>query len=63
MRMVSEGVKLQQCHGLLGTKDLNDWEARFVESLWYQSKQGKDTTQLTEKQIDRLEVLWSKHFS
>ena len=54
---------VQAVSGLMGTTDLNDWEENFVRSLIERTQNGKDTRSLTEKQIDRLEELFNKHFS
>ena len=61
--MTTLNTQLKQLAGLVGTKDLSDWEDGFVRSLLEKTKQGDDTRALTEKQIDRLEELHGKHFS
>lgn len=49
--------------GLQDTRDLTDWENGFVKSLVERTKNGDNTTRLTEKQIDRLQELYDKHFA
>jgi hypothetical protein len=48
--------------GLADTKDITDWENQFVKSLVERTRNGDNTTTLTDKQIERLEELHSKHF-
>jgi hypothetical protein len=62
MRHVSTTVMIQRLSGLLDTKDLNDWEQQFVTSL-QQRMQAGEVTKLSDKQVERLDELHSKHFS
>lgn len=62
MRQASLHVKVQQLEGLLGTSDLTDKETSFVESLVRQGA-TKDTTRLSDPQVEWLDDLWSKHFA
>lgn len=61
--MASLNVMVQRVAGLLDTKDLSDWEAGFVQSIADQTKDGTNTTSLSEKQITVLERLFKKHFA
>ena len=61
--MTSLNTQVMRVAGLLDTKDLTDWENRFVASIYEQTQNGKNTTSLTEAQIDVLERLHDKHFS
>jgi len=61
--MASLNRMVQAVSGLMDTSLLNDWEENFVRSLIERTQNGKDTRSLTEKQIDRLEELFNKHFS
>jgi len=54
---------VKQCSGMLGTNDLSQWEGDFIASLVDQTKNGDNTTSLTEKQIMVLERIFKKHFS
>ena len=47
---------------MVGTNDLSDWETRFVQSLIDRKKAGQ-VTSLSEKQLDVLVRLHSKHFA
>jgi hypothetical protein len=48
---------------MLGTNDLSQWEGDFIASLVDQTKNGDNTTSLTEKQITVLERIFNKHCS
>jgi len=48
-------MKAQVC-GMIGTKDLTQWETDFAESIEHRAN-------LTEKQEDVLEKIWRKHFA
>lgn len=61
--MTSLNTMVKRVAGLLGTDDLNDWEARFVGSVVEQTSNGDNTTSLTEPQVNVLERLHDKHFS
>lgn len=62
-RMISIGAKVQQIAGLLGTKDINEWESRFIASVYAWTEQGKSTTRLSCKQIEAIERIYEKHFA
>lgn len=63
-RLVSIGTKVEQIDGLRGTDDLNAWEESFVGSIVerYEAA-GRDSRVLSEKQIEAVERIWSKHFT
>lgn len=52
---------IRKLSAMLGTKDLNEWESNFVMSLERRMNAG-EVTMLTDKQIERLDELHSKHF-
>lgn len=60
--MVSTTVMIQRLEGLLGTKDLNDWETSFVRSLAQRMHAG-EVTKLSGDQVDKLDELHGRHFS
>ena len=60
--MVSTTKMIQRLEGLLGTKDLTDWEQRFVRSLADRMHAG-EMTKLTGEQVDKLDELHGKHFA
>ena len=61
--MTSIGIMIQRIKGLHGTKDVTDWESRFIGSVWCKTDQGKDTTCLSPKQIEIIERIHDKHFA
>lgn len=63
-RLVSIGTKIEQLDGLRDTKDLSEWESRFVTSILERYLvAGRDTRMFTGKQVDVIERIWGKHFS
>ena len=62
MAMLSTSQMIDRLAGMVGTKDLSDWETKFVQSLIDRKKAGR-VTSLSEKQLDVLVRLHSKHFA
>ncbi|MCY1215363.1 hypothetical protein D9M68_496000 [compost metagenome] len=60
--IVSTTTMIQRLEGLLGTKDLNDWEQQFVRSLAQRMHAG-EVTKLTGNQVEKLDELHGKHFA
>ena len=60
--MTAINTMVKRVSGLLGTNDLSPWEGDFVASIVNQTKNGDNTTSLTEKQLDLLERIFNKHF-
>lgn len=54
---------MERIHGLCETKDVSDWENKFIKSCWNFSKEGAVTSFLTSKQIEIVERIFNKHFS
>lgn len=61
--MPSVGSKLKQLEGLLGTKDLSEWEQRFVQNCLERSDQGRHTPELSGKQVEKIDDIWERHFA
>ena len=61
--MKSIGATIEQLSGMLGTDDLNEWETGFVESIVERIGDRKDTSRLSEKQVETAERIWRKHFA
>lgn len=61
--MASLNTMVRRVAGLADTKDVTDWENRFIKSVVAQTFNGDNTTSLTEGQIDSLERLHDRHFS
>ena len=53
---------VKKCCGLIGTKDVTDWEDDFLTNIAKQTKEGDDTTKLSEKQIDVIQRIHDKNF-
>jgi hypothetical protein len=62
-RLVSTNIKIKQLDGLLGTRDLNDWERGFVANTVAITQDGTQPGKLTEKQLERVDAMWEKHFA
>lgn len=62
-RLVSLATKIEQLQGLVGTKDLNAWETRFVGDMQNFIQPGASITALSEKQMGTVERLWARNFS
>ena len=60
--MTSTTTMIRRLEGMLGTKDLSEWEQGFVETLVERLEAGQ-VTQLTERQVEILERLHGKHFA
>jgi hypothetical protein len=63
MRIVSTNAMIRSLDGMLGTRDLSEWESGFVSSISDSTLAGKDTSRLTEKQLERLGELYRRHFA
>lgn len=63
MKQASIGTMLKQCSGLVGTKDLSEWESNFVTHLMYVTERGNDTRDLSEKQIECILTIFNKKFA
>lgn len=61
--MASLNTMVKAVSGLQDTIDVNDFENQFITSIVEKTKNGDNTTSLTEKQIDVLERLYGKHFA
>lgn len=61
--MASLNNMVKRCAGLIGTKDVSDYEDEFLKSIVKRTNEGDNTTSLTEKQIDVLERIYEKNFA
>lgn len=61
-RTYSTRSMVERLTGLLGTKDLTDWETGFVESMQRRLIAGSLTT-ITDAQATALESIFKKHFA
>lgn len=53
---------VERLSGLLGTNDLTDWEQEFIGSC-LRKLRANQIASLTEKQVETLDRLHSKHFA
>ncbi len=60
--MASITLMVKRCAGLIDTKDVTAWENQFLTDILAKTRQGDDTTGLTEKQVDRVQQIFNKHF-
>lgn len=60
--MASLNTMVKRVAGLAGTRDVTPWEDTFIRSVLEKTRDGADTSSLTEKQIDSLQRLHDKHF-
>lgn len=60
--LVSTTTMIRRLEGMLGTRDLNDWEQGFVRSVAARLDAG-EVTRLTDNQVERLSELFGKHFA
>lgn len=61
--MKSLTQKIKSLAGLVGTKDVTQWEDGFIESIVQQTNDGEYTTSLTPRQVETLDKLHAKHFA
>lgn len=60
--MISTATMINRLEGMLGTKDLSEWEETFVQSM-VRARDAGSVTRLSERQIESLERLHNKHFA
>lgn len=61
--MTTINTQLKRVSNLIGTGDLTDWEENFISDLMAKTRQGDNTSALSEKQIEVLERIHGKHFA
>lgn len=62
--MASLGTMIEQLDGMRDTNDLTAWENDFVTSILERYLAAKkDTRNLSAKQVEIVERIWSKHFA
>lgn len=61
--MTSIGTMIKRIAGLQGTKDVSDWENKFIGSIAAMTNGGDETTSLSEKQVEVIERIHNKHFA
>lgn len=61
--MASTNTMLKQVAGLVGTNDITNWESDFLKSVLERAHNGDRPDLLSEKQVETLETIHSKHFA
>ena len=61
--MKSIGQMLEIIDGLRGTKDVNEWEEKFISSCISTYGDKKLSSHLSSKQVEIIERIYSKHFA
>lgn len=61
--MSSTNIMLKKCAGLVGTRDVSEWEDQFLRSVLERTDDGNRPDRLSEKQIDVLQRIYDKHFA
>lgn len=61
--MTTLNTMVKRVAGLQDTTDLTPWENDFLRSIVKQTRDGEDTSTLSERQVTTLEALFDKHFA
>lgn len=61
--MKSIAQMIEQCEGLIDTKDVSAWENSFLKSIKNQAADGSNTPRLSDKQVEVLDRIYNKHFA
>lgn len=61
--MKSIAQKIEQCSGLIGTADVTEWEAKFIESVQRTLARDHSSVNFSEKQIDAIDRIFHRHFA
>lgn len=60
--MASTNTMVKRCAGLVGTRDITDWEEKFLTSVVERSANGDHPERLSPGQVESLERIHDKHF-
>lgn len=62
--MKSIGKMLERISGMVGTKDLSEWESNFVFNVFDKyAEANRDSSTLSAKQVEIIERIHNKHFA
>lgn len=61
--MKSLGKMIKQIAGLVGTKDVNDWEADFIKGIVELTENGENTKHLSVRRVEVIDRIYRKHFA
>jgi hypothetical protein len=59
----SLNAMVQRIHGLADTTEASEWESTFVKDVFRKTLGGRRTTVLNEKEIEKVEEIFKKHFA
>lgn len=62
MATVSLGTMLKQMAGMVDTRDLSDWENRFLKSILNRTSDGARTSMLSGEVAEKVAEIYEKHF-
>lgn len=60
--MASTNIMIKKCAGLVDTRDVTDWENRFLKSVMERTENGNRPDRLSEAQLESLQRIHDKHF-
>ena len=60
---LSLSTMVKKIAGLAHTQDVSEWESQFIDSIVARTDGGKNTTALSEKQVEIVERIHGKHFA
>jgi hypothetical protein len=62
--MKSVGQMLGMCDGLRDTKDISEWENKFLTNMLARYLlANKNTSSFSDKQVEQIDRIYHKHFS
>lgn len=62
MRTLTVWQMLETISGMCDTKDISDWENKFIKSCVQTCGPNKITNFLSGKQVEKIESIYEKHF-
>jgi hypothetical protein len=54
---------IKQIAGLVGTKDANDWETKFITGIVQLTDNGENTKYLSPPRVEVIERIYRRHFA
>jgi hypothetical protein len=61
-KMISVNQMVRDLESMLDSWKLSDWDANFIATVSKQSEGGKDTSQLSDRQLELIDDMHKKHF-
>lgn len=63
MKTHSIWAMISALHGMLGTRDLTRWQQDFVRNCYDTVQHNKDTSRLSDKQVEIISEIFNTHFA